>query len=125
VHDVGRFVYEPDPAVIRAHLVSTVVAEVDGRLLDPHLACVSADDEVRTPFARGFRVLEALPFKEKALRAALRSRGIGALTIKKRGIAVTPEDLRRRLALRGPEQSTLILTRTPGSAAALLVEPLD
>jgi len=38
VHDVGRFVYEPDPAVIRAHLVSTVVAEIDGWLLDPHLA---------------------------------------------------------------------------------------
>ena len=38
VHDVGRYVYEPDPAVIRAHLVSTVVAEIDGWLLDPHLA---------------------------------------------------------------------------------------
>ena len=77
------------------------------------------------PFAREFRVVDTLPFKEKALRAALRSRGVGTLTIKKRGVAVTPEDLRRRLHLRGSEQATLVLTRTPGSAAALLVEPVE
>lgn len=121
---VGDFVYEPDPAVIRAHLVSVVVGEVAGWLLDPHLAYVSSDRDVASPFARRFRVLEVLPFRERQLRAALRSRGIGALTIKKRGIAVTPEELRRRLALHGDQHATLILTRTPGSAAALLVEPL-
>ncbi len=124
VADVGRYLYEPDPAVIRAHLVSSVTAAVDGWLLDPHIAYISSDREQRTPFARGFRVVEVLPFKEKALRAALRSRDIGTLTIKKRGIAVTPEQLRRRLGLRGSEAATLVLTRTPGSAAALLVEPL-
>lgn len=125
VSSVGEFVYEPDAAVIRAHLVSGVVSEVDGWLLDPHLAYVSSDCDVATRFARGFRVIDVLPFREKALRAALRSRGIGALTIKKRGIAVSPEELRRRLALRGQHPATLILTRTPGSAVALLVEPLD
>lgn len=121
---VGDFVYEPDPAVIRAHLVSVVVGGVAGWLLDPHLAYVSSDRDVASPFARRFRVLEVLPFRERQLRPALRSRGIGALTIKKRGIAVTPEELRRRLALHGDQHATLILTRTPGSAAALLVEPL-
>lgn len=121
---VGRYLYEPDPAVIRAHLVSSLAHDLDGWLLDPHIAYVSADRQVGTPFARGFLVLETLPFKEKTLRAALRERGIGSLTIKKRGVAVTPEDLRRRLALRGPERATLLLSRTPGSAVALLVEPL-
>lgn len=125
VREVGRFVYEPDPAVVRAHLVTNTVAETAGWLLDPHLAYVSSDLEVRTPFARGFEVVDVLPFQEKQLRAALRARGIGSLTIKKRGIDVTPEDLRRRLALRGSSAATLILTRTPGSAAALLVEPLE
>ncbi|MDX6307777.1 MAG: hypothetical protein QOI06_823 [Nocardioidaceae bacterium] len=125
VGDVGGFVYEPDPAVIRAHLVAAVVADVQGWLLDPHIAYVSSDQDVHTGFARRFRVVDVLPYKEKPLRAALRTRNVGALTIKKRGVAVTPEDLRRRLGLRGDEQATLILTRTPRSAAALLVEPLE
>jgi hypothetical protein len=46
------------------------------------------------------------------------------LTIKKRGIDVAPEVLRARLGLRGSQPATVILTRTPGSAVALLVDPL-
>ena len=82
---VGGFLYEPDGAVIRAGLVTAVAAGVDGGLLDEHIAYVTSDASYRTPFARGYRVLEQLPYREKQLRAALRERGIGTLTIKKRG----------------------------------------
>jgi hypothetical protein len=69
-------------------------------------------------------VVEELPYREKQLRAALRERGIGALTIKKRGVDVAPEQLRRRLALRGDEAATIVLTRVDGEGTALLVEPV-
>ncbi len=121
---VGAFVYEPDDAVVRAHLVTTVSTAVDGWLLDPHLAYVSSDREVRTPFARAYAVLAVLPFRVKLLRAALRERDIGPLTIKKRGVQVTPEELRKRLALAGSKPATLIVTRTPTTAVVLLVDPL-
>ena len=124
VRTVGGFVYEPDDAVIRAHLVTSVAGMVDGWLLDPHLAYVSSDRDVATPFARRYAVIETLPFKEKPLRAALRTRDVGPLTIKKRGIQITPETLRSRLALTGSTPATVIVTRTPGSAVVLLVEPL-
>ena len=42
-----------------------------------------------------------MPFQLKALRAYLRDRDVGALTIKKRGTAVEPEQLRRQLRLTG------------------------
>jgi len=121
--DVGGFLYEPDGAVIRAGLVTAVAAGVDGGLVDEHIAYVTSDASYRTPFARGYRVLEQLPYREKQLRAALRERGIGTLTIKKRGVSITPEDLRQRLSLRGDRTATLVLTRVAGRGAALLVEP--
>ena len=68
-------------------------------------------------------VLEEVPFREKALKQALRQRGIGSLTIKKRGVQVVPEHLRARLSLRGDEAATLVLTRVQGRGVALLVEP--
>ena len=77
---------------------------------------MTSDESFRTPFARGYRVLEELPYREKPLRAALRERGIGRLTIKKRGVDVVPEQLRKRLALRGDEEATLVLTRVAGRA---------
>jgi len=123
VRPVGRFLYEPDDAVIRAGLVTAVAAGVAGGLVDPHLAYVTSDASFVTPFARSYEVLEELPHRERALREALRSRGIGALTIKKRGVAVVPEELRRRLALSGEQEATIVLTRAAGKGVCWLVRP--
>ncbi len=123
VRAVGEYLYEPDGAVIRAGLVTAVAAGLGGGLLDEHIAYVTADQPFRTPFARSYRVLEELPQREKPLRAALRERGIGRLTIKKRGVEVVPEELRKRLALAGDAEATIVLTRVAGKGVCLLVEP--
>ncbi len=123
VGDVGAYLYEPDGAVIRAGLVTAVAAGVNGRLVDRKIAYVTSEESFRTPFARSYRVVEELPYREKQLRAALRARGIGTLTIKKRGVDIVPEQLRRRLDLHGEGGATLVLTRRSGAGVALLVEP--
>lgn len=120
---LGRFLYEPDGAVIRAGLVTAVAAGVQGGLLDRHIAYVTADSSFRTPFARSYEVLETLPHREKALRAALHERGVGKLTIKKRGVDVVPDQLRKRLALTGDNEATIVLTRVDGQGTCLLVRP--
>lgn len=124
VREVGAFLYEPDGAVIRAGLVTAVAARVGGGLVDEHIAYVTADEEFHSPFARSYRVLEELPYREKQLKAALRERRIGRLAIKKRGVDVVPEQLRRRLSLSGGREGTLVLTRVAGAGTALLVEPI-
>jgi hypothetical protein len=123
VRPVQRFLYEPDDAVIRAGLVTAVAAGVQGGLVDEHIAYVTSDASYATPFARGYEVLEELPYKEKPLRAALRARGVGRLTIKKRGVDVVPDHLRKRLSLHGERDATLVLTRVAGKGTALLVRP--
>jgi hypothetical protein len=120
---VRRFLYEPDGAVIRAGLVTAVAAAAHGGLVDEHIAYVTSDVPLETPFARRYEVLEELPYREKALRSALRERGIGTITIKKRGVEVVPEQLRKRLALTGDTPGTIVLTRVAGAGTALLVEP--
>ena len=93
-----------------------------GRLLDPAIAYVVSDAEPRTPYGRTFEVLDELPFARKRLRAALRERGYSDVVVKKRGIAVVPEELRRDLALTGDgPTATLVLTRTAAGPLALLV----
>ena len=120
---LGRFLYEPDGAVIRAGLVTAVAAGVHGGLLDPHIAYVTAEESFRTPFARSYEILETLPHREKQLRAALHERNIGRLTIKKRGVDVVPDQLRKRLALTGDDEATIVLTRVDGHGTCLLVRP--
>ncbi len=123
VRDIGPFLYEPDGAVIRAGLVTAVAAGVEGGLVDRKIAYVTSDRSFHTPFARPYRVVETLPYREKQLKAALRERHIGTLAIKKRGVQVAPAQLRKRLELSGDEEATIVLTRTPTGATCLLVEP--
>ncbi|WP_310964983.1 class I SAM-dependent methyltransferase [Nocardioides terrisoli] len=123
VRPVGRCLYEPDGAVIRAGLVGAVAAGVNGGLIDPKIAYVTADHAFVTPLARSYEVLEELPHREKQLRTALRERHIGRLTIKKRGVSVVPDELRRRLDLSGDEEATIVLTRAEGRGVCWLVRP--
>jgi hypothetical protein len=109
--------------VIRAGLVTAVAAGVGGYLLDRKIAYLTSADSFRTPFARSYRIIERLPYREKPLKAALRARGIGALTIKKRGVDISPEQLRARLDLHGDDEATIVLTRAAGEGIALLVQP--
>jgi THUMP domain-like/Methyltransferase domain len=114
----GRYLYEPDGAVIRAGLVTAVAAEVGGRLLDPRIAYVTADGLTRTALASAYEVVETLPYQEKALRAWVRSAGIGTLEIKKRGVDLDPAVLRKRLRPSGPASATLVVTRIGRTATA-------
>ncbi len=115
-----RYLYDPDGAVVRAHLVAEFAATVQGTLVDPRIAYVFTDEPIQTPLGTGFEVVEELPYGLKHLRAVLRARDIGALEIRKRGVAVEPDRLRRDLRLSGTDSATLVLTRIAATPSALL-----
>ena len=123
VGPVGAYLHEPDGAVIRAGLVAEVAALTGGWLLDPEIAYLSTEQPVRSPFFTSYAVIDVMPFGLKRLRSALRARGVGPLTVKKRGTAVEPETLRRQLKLTGDVPATVVLTRVAGQHSVLLVEP--
>jgi hypothetical protein len=125
VRPVGRYLYEPDGAVIRAHLVAEAAEEIDGGLIDPTIAYVTADAPRPTPYATGYEITDVLPFHLKRLKALLRERGVGVLTVKKRGSAVQPEELRRRVRPQGPNTATVFLTRVAGAPSMLVGRPLE
>ncbi|MCK2215143.1 methyltransferase domain-containing protein [Actinomadura sp. ATCC 31491] len=122
VGPLGRYVYEPDPAAIRGHLVAEVAELVGGRLIDRRIAYIAADEPVDTPWAARYAVDEVMTFSLKKLRAALRERSVGNVTIKKRGSAVDIERLRADLRLNGEKSAVIILTRILERPYALICD---
>lgn len=116
----GAYLYEPDPAVIRAGGVALVAEAVAGRVLAPGIAYVTSDTLVETPFATRFAVEDVLPFDERTLRRWVSAAGVGALEIKVRGIDVDPAVLRKRLKPTGTASATLVLSPTPRGARAIV-----
>jgi hypothetical protein len=122
--DVGAFLHEPDGAVIRAGLVGELAQQLGAHLVDPTIAYLTTDQAVTSPLVHSYAVEEVMAFHLKSLRAALRDRGVGTLTIKKRGSAVDPVQLRRQLRLSGPASATIALTRVAGRPSVLFLRPL-
>lgn len=123
VGPVGRYVYEPDGAAIRAHLVGEVAEMVSGRLPDPMIAYITGDDPVDTPWASRYEVHETMTFSLKRLRATLREREIGNVTIKKRGSALDITRLQSDLRLSGDKSAVIILTRIMDKPSVLICTP--
>jgi SAM-dependent methyltransferase len=126
VRPPGRYLYEPDGAVIRAHLVAEVAEELDGGLIDGTIAYITSDDLRPTPYATAYEITDELPFNVKRLKALLREREVGILTVKKRGSAVEPEELRRKVLPRpqGSHSATVFLTRVAGAPTMLMGRPV-
>lgn len=115
----GRWIVDPDGAVVRAGLVRQYAARHGLWQLDPDIAYLSGD---RLPAGvRGFEVLEEIPMREKQLRQALSARDCGSLEILVRGVDVDPDALRRRLRPVGTETLSLVITRIGAGSASRAV----
>lgn len=116
------YLYEPDGAVIRAHLVEQLATLIGASKIDQEIAFLSSDRRVETPFARAFRVDEVLPFNLKRLREWLCVRGIGQVVIKKRGSPIDPDTFLRQLRPHGPGAATVVLTRVLDKPSAIICD---
>jgi SAM-dependent methyltransferase len=121
VGPVGRYLYEPDPAVIRSGGIAALAERLDARSPQAGIAYLFADQLTQTPFATAFEILEELPFDERVLRRWVQEQGIGILEIKVRGLDVDPAVLRRQLKPLGKDSATVILSPTTAGAKALVV----
>ena len=93
----GDYLLEPAPAVVRSHLVAEFAQSIGAHLLDEHLAYLYSAELVEHPLVACYEVLEEIPMQEKQLKRWVREQGFTALTIKKRGVDIVPEQLRARL----------------------------
>jgi hypothetical protein len=116
VRPAGRWIVDPDGAVVRAGLVRHYGARHGLWQLDPDIAYLSGDR--LPPAVRGFEVLEQLAFDERRVRQVLSALDCGALEILVRGVQVDPDALRRRLRLRGGRSLSVVITRVGSGSAS-------
>jgi SAM-dependent methyltransferase len=125
VGPIGRYLHDPDPAVTRAGLVGELARRLGARLIDPMIAFLTSDDLIPSPFASAYRVEEVLPFQARRVGEWLKGRGVGRVTVVKRGSAVDADELVSRWKLRGDGYRAVILTRVSGRPVAVIGERLE
>jgi hypothetical protein len=117
---IGQFIFDPDPALLAAHLTGELAAKHGLERISAGIAYLTGDAALIDPALACFEIDEVLPFERRRLASHLHERGIGTLEIKKRSIDVDPERLRRELKLRGDKSAMLILTPHNAKQIAIL-----
>ncbi len=121
----GPFLLDPSPAVTRAGLVEELARDLGAWKIDQQIAFLAADTAVATPFGRTLRVIDSGPWNQKRLPARLRALDIGALDIRRRGLAGDVARLHRQLKLSGSRRATLVMTRAQDQPWALVCLDAD
>jgi hypothetical protein len=111
VRDPGAYLLDPNPAVTRAGLVAELARRHGLAQIDERIAFLTGDTPVTTPFARTLRVLDSAPWRQKELPARLRRLDVGAVDVRRRGLAGDVDALHRSLRLTGSLRVTLVMTR--------------
>ena len=116
---------EPDASILRANLVENVAQSLNGTMLDRTIAYFCTVEMPESDWVRAWKIREWLPFNLKKLRQRLRSMDIGTLTVKKRGSPITPEDLIRKLKLKGTQSATVVLTRYDETPIVIICDDIN
>jgi hypothetical protein len=119
---VGRFVFEPDAAVLAAGLDGALAEHCGLAALHCDVPYFTADAPLDNPILQCFEVTDVLPFDRKRIRTLFHERGVGRLEIKTRGIEERPERIRRDLRLRGDGSAVLLLARLGQRVTAIVAQ---
>lgn len=110
------YLYDPDPAVVRAGLLDLCAERLGLTRLDAAEEYLTGEARIDSPFVTAFQVLAELPHNERELRRQLRESPYAAYEIKCRHLAVQVDSLRRRLPTGGQGSATIFLARLAGQA---------
>jgi hypothetical protein len=115
-----RYIYDPDPAVVRAGLVDAAAARLGLDRLDAAEEYLTSSDFAHSTFVQAFELLAELPNNLPEIRAYFRSANFGQVEIKCRHIPIDATSIRRRLPLAGDQPAVLIFARLCGKSRALV-----
>ncbi len=117
---IGRFVYEPDPAVLAASLHGSLAIEHGLRPIAHDVVYFTGDQYLDTLALTSFEVIESLPFDQKKLQSLLRDLDIGQVEIKKRCVDIDPAKLQKKLRTSGAGRGTVLIAPVAGQVTAIV-----
>ena len=100
VRPPGRYLYDPDSAVVRAGLVDLLARDVGLWRLDDAEEYLSSDNLISSPFCTPFEVLALLGNNTKAVRQAVRDGKPFLLAYPRHRIARRFEEWAERVSVR-------------------------
>lgn len=123
--DVGPvldFVFDPDPAMMRAGLVGVLAEQLGVHAIDHSVTLLSGSRCIHSPFLTGYRVEWSAHYHPRRLNEYCRQHGIGRVTPVQIGSRMDPREVMKRLKLAGSGHRVVILTQVGGEQWMIMGE---
>jgi hypothetical protein len=117
-----EFVFDPDPAIVRAGLVDVLAEQLRLERLDDAEEYLTGVQPLASPWVQAFHLLDVVPHDDRDVRVACQRQDFASVEIKCRHLPVDVERVRRKLVLAGTRPGVLIFARVAGKAAVLVAE---
>ena len=120
--EIGKFIAEPAPVLIRSHLFNAAALAHDpsSHLISEGIAYVTSEVPQSAPGFASYEVLAHTEIATGAVRNMLKEHSIGKITLKLRGVKLDPDAEIKRLKPKGKESAILFYTRYRGEKIAIL-----
>ncbi len=109
----ATYLYEPNKAIIKAHLVEEIASQYGLAKINRHLSFLTGDALVGTEkpgVLRAFKVKVCKPFNLKELKTYLKAEKIKRINILTKRFPLAPEELYQKLKIKEGGESFLIVT---------------
>ena len=113
ISPVKKYLYEPNKAIVKAHLINEVATKFSLFKINFNLVFLTSDELVETEglnIFRKFKILHVESFSLKKFKDFLKNRGITRAQVMTKRFPMTPEEIRKRLKLKDGGAAVLILT---------------
>ncbi|HWL08179.1 MAG TPA: hypothetical protein VNQ76_07240 [Planctomicrobium sp.] len=129
VGPLGAYLYDPDPAIVRAGLVDVLSEHLQINRLDAAEEYFTSDERLFSPAVTTYEVLADLPNNDRDIRNYVREHVTGDVEIRCRHVPVDASAIRRKLPVTGKSRSgetktTLFFARLDGKTRAIIARKL-
>ncbi len=109
VHTPGQYLFDVDPAAVRAHAIGTLCARFDLSPLGTASGYLTGEVAIFSPWLRTYRVLYSGKADLKTTRRALSELDVRVAEVKQRGAKADVDKLRKELSTSGKSAASLVL----------------
>lgn len=116
VTTVQEYLFEPDPAIIKARLSATLALQFGCSFINESVDYLTGSQDLPSFPGRRFRVNDSFRYKEKKIRNEIRNRNIRGASIQRRDFPADVATMRKKLQLHEDKRNFLFFTKDASGA---------
>ena len=122
--ELGKYLFDPNPALVRSGLLETVALQENLCNIDPHIGYLTGDQPLEHAFLCCLKIIDYDKLDGRKIRALMRKHNAGSIQVRKRGVTESQASLMKRCLPKpyGDKHYTLVATRVKDSHIGILAE---